>query len=87
MTEKESDYAYKKKSAWEQFSDGQHQEAYAFSEGYKAFLQQVKTEREAIQFIQTKAEETQHKCLINRGKKQLSLSKEKNQSPKVYTLS
>jgi len=68
MTEKESDYAYKKKSAWEQFSDGQHQEAYEFSEGYKAFLQQVKTEREAIQFIHTKAEETQHKCLINRGK-------------------
>ena len=68
MTEKESEFAYKKTSAWEQFSDEQHQQAYAFTEEYKTFLARAKTERETIQFIKEKAEGHGNSISINREK-------------------
>jgi len=51
MAEEKSEFIYSKKSSWELFSNEEIQKAYSFCEGYKDFLSQVKTEREAIDFI------------------------------------
>jgi len=51
MKDGESKYAYKKKSAWELFSKAQLTSAFAFAEGYKTFLNEAKTEREAVRVI------------------------------------
>ena len=52
MKDGESKYAYKKKTAWELFSKAQLTSAFTFAEGYKTFLNQVKTEREAVKKIE-----------------------------------
>jgi aspartyl aminopeptidase len=51
MVEEKSAFSYNKQSTWELFTEEQIQKAYSFCEGYKEFLAQVKTEREAIDFI------------------------------------
>jgi len=64
---KESKYAYKKKSAWEIFTKDQIKKAYDFSEEYKNFLNEVKTEREAVIKIKEYAKKTKKKIIINRN--------------------
>jgi len=64
---KESKYAYKKKSAWEIFTKDQIKKAYDFSEEYKKFLNEVKTEREAVIKIKEYAKKTKKKIIINRN--------------------
>ncbi|RLF51993.1 MAG: aminopeptidase, partial [Thermoplasmata archaeon] len=66
--DKESKYAYKKKSAWEVFTKDQIKKAFDFCEGYKKFLDTAKTEREAITYINEKIKKTGCKIFINRGK-------------------
>lgn len=68
MSEKESKYAYKKKSAWTIFTKDQIKKAFDFSEEYKTFLNDCKTERESIQKI---------KEFAKKGKKNISTNREK----------
>ena len=66
--DKESKYAYKKKSAWEIFTKDQIKKAFKFCEDYKEFLNSSKTEREAIQNISKIAKAGKKKIKINREK-------------------
>jgi aspartyl aminopeptidase len=68
MKDGESKYAYKKKSAWELFSKEQITIAFAFSEGYKTFLNEAKTEREAVHKIVEAAKKEKKKIVVNREK-------------------
>ena len=64
---KESKYAYKKKSAWELFSKDQIKKAFDFSKDYKIFLDDAKTEREAVIKIKEYAKKTNKKIILNRN--------------------
>ena len=66
MTEKESKYAYKKKSAWNILNKDHIKKAFDFSEEYKKFLNNAKTEREAIQEIKKIAKKHKKKIILNR---------------------
>lgn len=66
--QKESKYAYKKKTAWEQLTTTQLKEAQAFCEPYKSFLTDVKTEREAITYISKQAKKHKVEYFENKGK-------------------
>ncbi|MCX6663798.1 MAG: aminopeptidase [Euryarchaeota archaeon] len=68
MKDGESKYAYKKKSAWELFSKAQITSAFAFAEGYKTFLNEAKTEREAVHKIIDAAKKEKKKIVVNREK-------------------
>ena len=68
MKDGESKYGYKKKSAWELFSKTQITTAFAFAEQYKTFLNEAKTEREAICFIADAAKKKKKKITINQEK-------------------
>jgi aspartyl aminopeptidase len=68
MKDGESKYAYTKKSAWEQFSKTHLTSAFTFAEGYKAFLNQAKTEREVVQRIEDAAKKGKKKIVVNREK-------------------
>ena len=66
--DKESKYIYKKKSAWEILTKDQINKAFDFCEDYKIFLNDVKTEREAIQKINEIAKKGKKKIKIKRQK-------------------
>lgn len=66
--DKESKYAYKKKSAWEIFTKNQIKNAFNFCEDYKDFLNSSKTEREAIENIEKIAKQGKKKIILNRQK-------------------
>ncbi|MEM4257875.1 MAG: aminopeptidase [Candidatus Thermoplasmatota archaeon] len=68
MSEKESRYALKKKSAWEIFTKEQIKKSFDFAEGYKHFLQTAKTEREVISYIVDAARQQKKHCIVNREK-------------------
>jgi aspartyl aminopeptidase len=68
MSKNESKYAYKKKSAWEIFTKDQIKKAFDFSEEYKTFLNDCKTEREAVKKIKEMSKKDKKKILINREK-------------------
>lgn len=68
MKDGESKYAYKKKSAWDLFSKVQIANAFTFAEGYKTFLNEAKTEREAVQKIVQAAKKEKKKIVVNREK-------------------
>ncbi len=68
MKDGESKYAYKKKSAWAQFSKQQITTAFTFAEGYKTFLDKAKTEREAVKVIAEAAKKQKKKIVINQEK-------------------
>jgi len=68
MTEKESEYAYKKKFAWEILTKNQIKKAFDFAEECKKFLNDSKTEREAVQQIKEIAKTSRKKITINREK-------------------
>ncbi|HIG99895.1 MAG TPA: aminopeptidase [Thermoplasmata archaeon] len=68
MKDGESKYAYKKKTAWELFSKQQLVTAFSFAEGYKTFLDKVKTEREAIHVIADAAKKQKKKIVVNQEK-------------------
>ena len=61
MSEKESKYAYKKKSAWETLDKNQIKTSFDFAEKYKTFLNDAKTEREAIQKVKELAKKSKKK--------------------------
>jgi len=64
----ENKFIYKKKSAWEIFTQNQIKKAFDFCKNYKAFLNDVKTEREAIKKIIDEAKKSKKKIMINREK-------------------
>jgi aspartyl aminopeptidase len=66
--DKESKFAYKKKSAWEILSKEKIKKSFDFCEDYKKFLDLAKTEREAVEYINNKAKKSKKKIIINRGK-------------------
>jgi aspartyl aminopeptidase len=68
MKDGESKYAYKKKSAWELFTKAQITSASTFAEGYKTFLNEAKTEREAVQVISATAKKAKKKIILNKEK-------------------
>jgi aspartyl aminopeptidase len=68
MSKTESTYAYKKKSAWEQLTTEQIKKTFQFSEEYKTFLQDCKTEREAVQKIKQYATKAKKKIIIHQDK-------------------
>lgn len=68
MKDGESKYAYKKKSAWELFSKAQIASAFSFADRYQAFLNEAKTEREAVDFIARAARKKNKQIIINQGK-------------------
>jgi len=65
---KENKYAYKKKAAWEIFSKDQIKKSFDFCNGYKIFLNEAKTEREAILKINEIARAGKKKIKINKDK-------------------
>ena len=65
---KESKYAYKKKTAWEIFSKEQVKKSFDFCKDYKKFLDDAKTEREAIAVINQMAKKSKKKIILNRNK-------------------
>jgi len=67
MAKDESKFAYKKKLAWNIFTKDQTKKVYSFTENYKKFLDDAKTEREAIQLI---------KKHVNKQKKQVFFNRE-----------
>ena len=76
---KESKYSYKKKSAWEILTNDQIKEAFRFSEEYKNFLNNAKTERESIQKIKEIADKHNKKIILNRQSEAAIISPGKNQ--------
>ena len=66
--EKESKFAYKKKSAWNILTKDQIKNAFTFCEDYKKFLNEVKTEREAVNKISETAKLSNKKTKINKNK-------------------
>lgn len=68
MKDAESKYAYKKKTAWEIFSNSQVTTAFSFAEQYKTFLNEAKTEREAIHFIIDAAKKKKKEIVVNQEK-------------------
>jgi aspartyl aminopeptidase len=68
MAEIESKYAMSKKAAWEQFTDEQLTHCYTFADEYKTFLNEVKTEREAVAIIKIKATDAHKQFFINKEK-------------------
>jgi aspartyl aminopeptidase len=68
MKNGESKYAYKKKSAWEMFSKEQITTAFQFAQHYITFLNEVKTEREAVHFIAHAAKRKKKEIIVNQGK-------------------
>jgi aspartyl aminopeptidase len=67
MAEAESKHVYKKITAWEKLTSENIQQAFDFSENYKRFLNEVKTEREAVIKIKELADQKNKKILLNRG--------------------
>ena len=65
---KESKYAYKKKTAYEIFTKNQIKLAYTFCNDYKNFLNESKTEREASDNILKIAKKAKKKVIANKGK-------------------
>jgi aspartyl aminopeptidase len=68
MKNGESKYAYKKKPAWDLFSKSTLTQVFRFAEGYKAFLDMAKTEREAVRVIESEAKHHKKTVLVNREK-------------------
>jgi len=68
MSEKESIYSYKKKTAWEQLTSEQITKAHQFCDRYKTFLNTCKTEREAIHAINGAAKKAKKTIYVNRSK-------------------
>jgi aspartyl aminopeptidase len=66
MSEDKIKYEYRRKSAWDIFSDEQIKKAFDFCEDYKRFLLKAKTEREAIHFIQKNAEQKNKHLILNK---------------------
>ena len=66
MADEKSEYGYEKKTAWSTFTSDQIQTAMSFCIEYKAFLAQVKTEREAIDYIQKQAKERNAQLFMNK---------------------
>jgi len=66
MTEKKSKYSYTKKSAWDVFTENQINKSFDFAEEYKNFLNNAKTEREAIQKIKDLAKKHKKKIFLNK---------------------
>ncbi|MBN1281034.1 MAG: aminopeptidase [Candidatus Thermoplasmatota archaeon] len=68
MKNGESKYAYTKTTAWEQFTAPQLKHAMAFAEGYKTFLNEAKTEREAVHLIAQAAKRAKKTYVVTREK-------------------
>jgi len=66
--DKESKFAYKKKTAWEILTKDQIKKAFDFCEDYKKFLDNAKTERESIKLISSAAKKAKKKIILNREK-------------------
>jgi len=66
--DKESKFAYKKKSAWDILTKDQIKNAFTFCEDYKKFLNEAKTEREAVNKISEIAKSSNKKIKINKDK-------------------
>jgi aspartyl aminopeptidase len=72
----EKDLSFEKRSCWEVWSDKETQAAMAFGEEYKDFLNEAKTEREAVKFGVKLAEK--------KGFKDLKTFKKLKKGDKVY---
>jgi aspartyl aminopeptidase len=72
----EKDLSFEKRNCWEVWSDKETQTALAFGEGYKDFLNEAKTEREAVNFGVKLAEK--------KGFKDLKTFKKLKKGDKVY---
>jgi aspartyl aminopeptidase len=66
MSQEKSQFSYKKKSGWTVFSEEQIQSAMNFCKEYKSFLSQVKTEREAAEYLQRHAPGEPAKLYLNK---------------------
>jgi len=66
MSDNESKYAYKKKSAWEILTKDQIKKAFIYSDEYKTFLNDCKTERESVYKIKEWAKKSKKKIILNR---------------------
>ncbi len=67
MAKKKDKFSYKKKSAWEFFNKNQIKKIFKFAEEYKSFLNNSKTEREAIEEIINYANKNNKKILLNKN--------------------
>lgn len=69
---------YTQENGYKDLKEGQKKEIYGFSEGYKAFLNACKTERECVDFTVAEAEKA--------GFKPLDQAKKLKKGDKVYTV-
>lgn len=74
--QKTPDYIYENKSAAHTMSEQRIQDAFGFCEGYKAFMNQAKTEREATKFILNQA--------VTKGYKPFSFSGSYQTGDRLY---
>ena len=65
---KKNKFIYKKKSAWEIFTQNQIKNAFDFCKNYITFLNKAKTEREVIKEIIEEAKRSKKKIIVNREK-------------------
>ena len=55
MKKLEEKLTYKPKLVWDEIEDGEKERAFSLAEEYKNFLDNAKTEREAVSYIKDKA--------------------------------
>jgi len=67
MAKKIDKYSYKKKSAWDIFNKTQIKQIFNFADEYKSFLNNSKTEREAIKEILKYANKNNKKIFLNKN--------------------
>ena len=67
MAKKIDKFSYKKKSAWDVFNKVQIKKIFTFADEYKSFLNNAKTEREAIKEIKKYANKFNKKIYLNKN--------------------
>ena len=75
------------KLSWDRFDDRERDEAFRFAEGYKSFLDQAKTEREAVQEIVRLAREAGFQELSKKSRGKKFLFENKGRSAALAVLS
>ena len=68
MSETENKFAKKKTSAWEQYTDDQLIHCHSLAEEYKTFLNEIRTEREAVDRIKKNTIDANKQYFVNKEK-------------------
>ena len=77
-----TDLFYDKKTGWDRMSADDKRAMHAYAEGYKAFLNEAKTERDAVAYLKAKAESLGYQpftrgCAVKPGEKYYKVNRNK----------